>query len=104
MPPPPVNDIHEFFAWCVDFGLLFEHVRSFWPYRDEPNVLFVHYDDMKADLEGSMRRVAAFLAIDIDEARWPELVESCTFAAMKARHDEIGEFKLFRGGGDTYRS
>jgi aryl sulfotransferase len=100
--PPPVDDIHAFFAWCVEFGLLFEHISSFWRYRDEPNVLFVHYDDMKADLEGSMRRVAAFLGIEIDEARWPRLVESCTFGAMKARSDEIGEFKLFVGGGETF--
>jgi aryl sulfotransferase len=99
---PPVDDIHAFFAWCVEFGLLFDHISSFWPLRDEPNVLFVHYDDMKADLEGSMRRVAAFLEIEVDEAHWPRVIESCTFAAMKARHDEIGEFKLFVGGGDTF--
>jgi aryl sulfotransferase len=102
LPRPPVDDIHAFFAWCVEHGLLFDHIGSFWPLREEPNVLFMHYDDMKADLEGSMRRVAAFLGIEIDDAHWPRVVESCTFVAMKARPDEIGEFRLFVGGGDTF--
>ncbi len=35
--------------------------------RNEPNLLFVHYNDLKADLGGEMRRVAAFL--DIADSR-----------------------------------
>ena len=57
---------------------------------------------MKADLEGSMRGVAEFLGIEIDEARWPALVERCTFASMKARSDEIGDFTPFIGGAETF--
>ena len=56
---PPTDDVHEFFTWWLDDSpIWFQHVASFWEHRDEPNVLFVHYDDMKADLEGQMRRVA----------------------------------------------
>jgi aryl sulfotransferase len=80
----------------------FEHVASFWSHRDEPNVLFVHYNDMQADLETQMRRVAAFLGVEIDEQQWPALVERCTFASMKARSGEISEFQAFVGGADTF--
>ena len=70
-PPPPVDDIHEFFTWCVDENpMWFEHVASFWPHRGEPNVLFVHFNDLQADLDAQMRRVAAFLNIEVDEQRW----------------------------------
>jgi aryl sulfotransferase len=99
---PPLDDVHEFFSWWIEQRALFDHIGAFWAHHDEPNVLFVHYDDMKADLEGAMRRVADFLAIEIDETRWPELVERCTFGAMKARSDEIGEFTLFVGGAETF--
>jgi hypothetical protein len=99
---PPVDDIHAFYRYWLDEKILFDHIGSFWSHRGEPNVLFVHFNDMKADLEGSMRGVAAFLGIEIDEARWPALVEQCTFAAMKARKDEIGEFSGFVGGGETF--
>jgi aryl sulfotransferase len=100
--PPPVDDVHEFFTWCMENPIWFEHVASFWGHRGEPNVLFVHFNDMKADLEGQMRRVAAFLGIEVDEEAWPEVVDRCTFEAMKARSDEIAEFEGFIGGADTF--
>jgi aryl sulfotransferase len=66
-------------------------------------VLFVHYNDMQADLDAQMRRVAAFLGIDVDEARWPELVERCTFASMRERSSEISDFDAyFVGGAETF--
>jgi aryl sulfotransferase len=99
---PPVEDIHEFYAYWLEEKILFDHIGTFWAHRGEPNVLFVHFDDMKADLEHSMRGVAEFLGIEVDEARWPALVEQCTFASMKARSDEIGEFAAFVGGADTF--
>jgi aryl sulfotransferase len=102
--PPPLDDVHMFFEWWLnDNQLWFEHVASFWKHRGEPNVLFVHYNDMQADLEAQMRRVAAFLAIDVDEALWPTLVERCTFASMKQRSSEIGDFAAyFVGGADAF--
>ena len=66
-------------------------------------MLFVHYNDMKADLDGEMRRVADFLGIPVDESRWAEQVAACTFAGMKARADEIADFEShFVGGADTF--
>ena len=83
-------------------GLL-EHVASFWERRGEPNLLFVHYDDMTADLEGEMRRVAAFLDIEIDEAKLPGMVERCTFAGMKARLTRSGPSNdRFVGGAASF--
>jgi aryl sulfotransferase len=100
---PPLDDIHAFFDWWVESSAYFPHLASFWAHRGEANVLLAHYDDMKADLEGQMRRVADFLAIEIDPERWPVLVERCTFASMKARADEIGDFEShFVGGADTF--
>jgi aryl sulfotransferase len=102
--PPPVEDIHAFFAWWLnDEPMWFDHVASFWDHRDEPNVLFVHYNDMLEDLDREMRRVASFLNIEINESRWDDLVASCTFTAMKERADEIGDFSTgFVGGAETF--
>jgi aryl sulfotransferase len=103
--PPPVHDVHEFFSWWLHESpmLWFQHVASFWGHRGEPNVLFVHFGDMKADLDTQMRRVAAFLGLEVDEQRWPGLVERCTFEAMKQRSNEIGDFdRVFVGGADTF--
>lgn len=97
------DDVHKFFAqWLTEADCLL-NIATWWDLRAEDNVLIVHYSDMKADLEGEMRRVAAFLNIDVPEAAWSEVVARCTFEAMKARPDEIGDFdRLFQGGAETF--
>jgi aryl sulfotransferase len=59
------------------------HAGSFWRFRHLPNVRLVHFADLKADLEGEMRGIAAFLGIDVPEAAWPARVAGATFEAMK---------------------
>jgi aryl sulfotransferase len=50
--------------------------------------MLLHFAELKADLAGQIRRIAEFLDIAIDEARWPAIVEHCGFAYMK-RHAEL---------------
>ncbi len=78
--------------------------RSFWHERHRETVLLVHYGDLLADLSGEMRRIADFLGIAIDAARWPELVEAATFAAMKRSGAAIlpGVDDELRGGVDSF--
>ncbi len=49
------------------------------------NVVLLHYDDLKADLEGQMRGLADRLGIAVPEDRWPVLVEAARFESMKAK-------------------
>jgi aryl sulfotransferase len=97
------GDIHGFFErWITDAPPL-RYLASWWDLRDEPNVLLVHYNDLQADLEGEMRRVAAFLKIDIPAALWPEVVERCTFERMREEAEKIGDFqRLFEGGAESF--
>ena len=80
------------------------HVNSFWRYRHLPNILLVHYADMKADLDGEMRRIAAFLGIDVDESNWPAVVQRATFESMK-QEAQAGTERMalvFEGGSDRF--
>ncbi len=61
----------------------FHFERTWWDARSRPNVLLVHYNDLKADLSGEMQRIADFLAIKIDAKLWPEFVEAAGFEAMR---------------------
>ncbi|HJW40915.1 MAG TPA: sulfotransferase domain-containing protein, partial [Rhizomicrobium sp.] len=80
-PHPRVPEsIHDFYrAWMTEgpearladdmpAARYFDIERSFWRDRHRPNVLLVHYADLKTDLDGEMRRISAFLGIPIDEA------------------------------------
>lgn len=89
-PRTPRDPAQFFHAWVQDggdqgdVGCGFYHVEnSFWSARCEPNLLLIHYADLKADLEGEMRRIAGFLDLEIDEALWPELVNGARFETMK---------------------
>jgi hypothetical protein len=67
-------------------GSWFRHVKGWWEHRHEPNVLFLRYEDLLGDLEGNLRRIAAFCGLDVPAERWPAIVERCGFAFMK-RHE-----------------
>lgn len=93
------GDYHAFFRSWLTENNYFDVVASFWARRNEPNLMFAHYNDMKADLEGEMRRVAAFLDIDIPESKWPAVVDRCSFESMRdveGGSDPMGGF--FEGG------
>jgi aryl sulfotransferase len=86
--PPPAS-IHQYFLdWLAKDGHPFwpfwENIRSWWALREQPNVLMVHFEDLKRDLPASIRRIARFLDTAIDESKWPAIVEHCSFAYMKA--------------------
>ena len=100
VPPLPAwnGDVHGFWVGSLANAELFRHAATFWPLRNEPNVLLVHYNDLKRDLSGEMARIAKFLDIRVPAAKWPATVERCTFEAMKARGEEIGQFQIFEGG------
>ena len=65
------------------------HLASFWAVRDRDDVVLLHYDDLKSDLEGQMRRLAERLDIKVPEGLWPVLVEAADFPEMRRRADLV---------------
>lgn len=60
------------------------HVRGWWSARNQPNLLLVHFNDLKVDMEGEMRRIAQFLKTpEMSPDDWKAAVEHCTFQWMK---------------------
>jgi aryl sulfotransferase len=53
------------------------------------NVLVVRYEDLLADLDGQMRRIARHLGIEVDAEVWPELVTAATLDSMRANLDAV---------------
>ena len=113
-PPMPSEDldVHELFAGWISRGTIpgegdgypywshLTHLAQWWTLRHEPDVCLVHFNDLLADLEGEMRRVAAFLEVDVPEAAWPQVVERATFADMRRRADAVVPSPMaFEGGG-----
>jgi len=99
-PQPPMDDQCKWFRrWMAssfsdqpghDFHTdVLYYVNSFWQFKHLPNILMVHYSDLKADLQGEMKRIAEFLQIDVPDALWPNLVSAATFENMKGKADKL---------------
>ena len=100
VPPPrprPEGERDRFWTWVDDdapstqsgstLRFTVEHLQSFRDASADLDIVSLHYDDLKADLEGQMRGLAARLGIDVDEDRWPCLVQAATFESMRSRAD-----------------
>lgn len=85
----PPEDIRQYWRDWLDkdgfpFWSFWENISTWWAIREQPNVMFVHFANLKKDMTGEMRKIADFLDIEIDESRWGTIVEYCTFDWMKA--------------------
>jgi aryl sulfotransferase len=68
---------------------MFGFEATYWRERKRPNLLLVHYNDLKEDLEGEMRRISDFLGIDTPDALMPSLVDAAKFETMKKDGDAL---------------
>ncbi|HKD46919.1 MAG TPA: sulfotransferase domain-containing protein [Rhizomicrobium sp.] len=105
-PPRPPDDPREYLIRWFDelesqldapdtpgstrFGLqYFNFEATYWRERNRPNLLFVHYNDLKEDLAGEMQRIADYLDIAVPETLMPTLVEAARFETMKKDGDAL---------------
>jgi aryl sulfotransferase len=97
VPPRPEGEASRFWQWVDDdrpstevgssLRRTVEHVQTFRDAAADLDVVFLHYDDLKADLEGQMRGLAGRLGVEVDEHRWPALVQAATFDSMRSTAD-----------------
>jgi hypothetical protein len=73
----------------VEFGSWFEHVRGWWRHRNDPNVLFLRYEDLLDNLEGGVRKIIAFCGFQIAPERMLAILERCSFAFMKQHESQF---------------
>lgn len=110
-PPMPRCDIPilEYFRrWLENDGepwwSFWENIESWWKIRHLPNVELIHFANLKKDMPGEMRKIAAFLEIPIDESKWDAIVEHCTFDYMKEHADLAAPLGgiVWEGGGKSF--
>jgi aryl sulfotransferase len=105
----PVESIVQYFNEWLDkdgypFWPFWENIQSWWNIRHLPNVLLLHFAKLKEDMPREIKRVAEFLEIDIDPAKWEDILEHCSFDYMKKHSTKSvplgGAF--WDGGSDTF--
>ena len=84
------------------------HTRSWWDYRHLDNILFVHFNDLLADLPGEIGRVADYLGIPVAGSELARLAGELDFAGIKRNPERAAPMPpeaagfIFAGGLDTF--
>lgn len=60
------------------------HLGQAWHRRSEPNVVVLHYQEVAADPEGTMKALSNRLGIAVNAKTWPDLVSAARFESMRA--------------------
>jgi len=76
------------------------HLVSWWSERDNPDVLVLAYEQMNADPEGTIRKVAAFSGIPLDDQLLALTLERSSFDTMMKNKDKFDDL-LMRTASET---
>jgi aryl sulfotransferase len=74
---------------CCD---LLDVTQTWWNLKDKPNVLMLHYNELKSDLETQVKRLAEFLKLDPASLNIEQILEHCDFGYMKKKADSLVPF------------
>ncbi|XP_071957089.1 sulfotransferase 1C4-like [Antedon mediterranea] len=64
-------------------GSWFDMNLYWWNRRNDDNVLFLKYEDMKEDLASAIVKISEFLGWPVPEGKLEEVVKHCSFGSMK---------------------
>jgi aryl sulfotransferase len=108
----PDCDVREYYLYFLENGYFpglspdagyWPNIQSWWDGRQQPNVMLLHYNNMKSNFEDVARNVAAFLEIEVPETIWPQIIEHCGIEYMReqAKKFEVLDH-VFEGGGANF--
>jgi aryl sulfotransferase len=105
-------NVHEYYLSFLENGYFeglspdatfWPCIQSWWDAREQPNIMLLHYNNLKADFEGEARRVAEFLEIDVAEEVWPAIIKHCQIDYMREQAKSLNELDaIFEGGGAKF--
>ncbi|XP_067949512.1 amine sulfotransferase-like [Watersipora subatra] len=81
---PWADFLHWFIEGNVLYGSYFSHMKKWYDYVNEPNVLCIEFEELKNDLEGVVRRISKFLEVELSEVQVEAVVAENTFQTRQS--------------------
>lgn len=105
----PADSIVQYYHDWLDkdgypWWSIWDNVRSWWNIRHLPNLMLIHFSDLKANMEEEIIKIAGFLDIAIDKSKWNDILTHCSFDYMKANATQsvpLGGM-FWEGGAETF--
>ncbi len=72
----------------------YRHLQSWWPERQQPQVLMLCYESMLADPRAAIRRIADFIGVTLDEALLSRVLEQSSVEFMRAHARQFDDHLL----------
>jgi hypothetical protein len=76
------------------YGDYWSHLISWWEQRDNPDVLLLSYEGMTKDAEASIRRVAAFCGLALDDELLALTLDHSSLAYMLEHKDKFDDLLM----------
>ncbi|XP_063609965.1 sulfotransferase 1C4-like [Penaeus indicus] len=78
------------------YGPYWLHLKEVWQRRDHPNLHFVFYEDLKADIKGELKKLDAFLGTRLSEDQIANVAKHTSFEEMKSRNNLFINKDMFK--------
>jgi len=97
--PSGAISVEEFaeaiFGGVSHSGGIWDFFTEWWDRRKDSDVLWVCYEDLKSDLRGQIKRIAAFMHVELNNEELTTVEEKSAFAYMSARSTQFDEHVVF---------
>mmetsp|Transcript_33387 Transcript_33387/g.72181 ORF Transcript_33387/g.72181 Transcript_33387/m.72181 type:complete len:320 (-) Transcript_33387:200-1159(-) len=88
------------------FWSFFKNTKTWWEYgqANPERVLFVHFNNLLADLAGEVKRIGSFLDIDVTDEMSEKIAEATCFNTMKKNAAIVTPLggAIWKGGADDF--
>ncbi|XP_043942189.1 sulfotransferase 1C1-like [Protopterus annectens] len=75
--------LEKFMQGNVAWGSWYDHVKGFWEKKDQHQILYMFYEDMKENPEREVRKVMKFLEKNLPDHINSKIIQHTSFSAMK---------------------
>ncbi|KAF3704448.1 Sulfotransferase 1C1 [Channa argus] len=82
-PGPWEGYIHKFMHGELAWGSWYDHVKSYWLEKENKNILYIFYEDMKENPRREIERIMRYLDLSVSDEVINRIVELTSFKNMK---------------------